>query len=203
MIALRRTLIVSAFGPMGALALALFMLPGCGGGERSHDEAADETYEAPGGHDGGAANEDANEAPRGSGHAEDEDEHGEGEAPYVEPVSYSEGIHEIHERLERIEALIEGDRLDDVHAEAAVIRDVAGSLARLALQEDSGVPREAVKEINLTARNLAARFGPIDEAGDSGNAAETRKLYDEMVELLKTLEAYATGGGYGGGDTDH
>ena len=53
---------------------------------------------------------------------------------------------------------------------------------------DSGVPSDAVREVNLTAKALAAKFGPIDEAGDSGDLAGTRKVYDEMVALFEVLE---------------
>ena len=82
-------------------------------------------------------------------------------------------------------------KLDRVHAEAAVIRDVANDMARLAAKQGSGVPGSAIREINLAAKSLAAAFGPIDEAGDSGDSAGTRKVYDEMVDLFETLEQYA------------
>ena len=62
---------------------------------------------------------------------------------------------------------------------------------QLALKDGSGVPREAVREINLTAKDLAAKFGPIDEAGDSGDLAGTQTVYDEMVALFETLEKHA------------
>ncbi|MFB3139219.1 MAG: heavy metal-binding domain-containing protein [Phycisphaerales bacterium] len=119
-------------------------------------------------------------------HGQHEDE----DAEFAQPTTYADAIHVIHEQLEKIDSLIETRKLDRVHAEAAVIRDVAKTLARLALKSDSGVPREAIREINLTARGLAAKFGPIDEAGDSGDLAGTQKVYDEMVALFATLEKY-------------
>ena len=60
----------------------------------------------------------------------------------------------------------------------------------LALKRDSGVPQGAVREINLTAKDLAAKFGPIDEAGDSGDLAGTEKVYREMVAMFETLEKH-------------
>ncbi len=96
----------------------------------------------------------------------------------------------IHEQLEKIEELIDTRKLDRVHAEAAVIRDVADMLGKLALKENSGVPRGAVREINRTAKDLAAKFGPIDAAGDSGDLAGTEKVYREMIALFETLEKY-------------
>ncbi len=117
-------------------------------------------------------------------------QHEHEEAEIVEPNTYANAIEVIHLQLEKIERLMVTGKLDRVHAEAAVIRDVAGTLARLALDRDSGVQRSAIRKINLTAKDLAAKFGPIDEAGDSGNLAGTRKVYDEMVALFETLEKY-------------
>ena len=77
-----------------------------------------------------------------------------------------------------------------MHAEAEVIRDAANGLAQLALKADSGVPKEAVKEINVTAKALADKFEAIDEAGDSGNLEATKKVYQEMVTLQATLKKY-------------
>ncbi len=118
------------------------------------------------------------------GHHEDE------EAEIVAPDTYAHAIEVIHARLEQIERLMATGQLDRVHAEAAVIRDVAGNLARLALNKDSGIPRAAIRTINLTAKDLAAKFGPIDAAGDSGDLAGTKKVYDEMVALFDTLRPY-------------
>ena len=117
-------------------------------------------------------------------------QHEHTEAEVVEPNTYANALEVIHAQLEKIERLMATRQLDRVHAEAAVIRDVAGTLVRLALNKDSGVLRTAIRTINLTAKDLAAKFGPIDEAGDSGDLAGTRKVYDEMVALFATLEQY-------------
>ncbi|MCH8005604.1 MAG: hypothetical protein IH888_05160 [Planctomycetes bacterium] len=118
-------------------------------------------------------------------------QHEHAEAEVVEPNTYANAIEVIHVQLQKIQRLIATGKLDRVHAEAAVIRDVAWTLARLALDQDSGVPRKAIREINLTAKDLAAKFDPIDEAGDSGNLTGTQKVYDEMVALFETLQRYA------------
>ncbi len=120
-------------------------------------------------------------------HGQHEDEKSE----FVKPKSYADGIKVIDAQLERINTLIGTRELHRVHAEAAIIRDVAKTMARLALEKDSGVPREAIREINLTAKDLAAKFGPIDQAGDSGNLAGTQIVYDEMVALFETLQKHA------------
>ncbi len=126
----------------------------------------------------------------GKGHDDDHEEHGKAQA-FTEPQSYTEAVSVIHHQLEKIEKLIDTRQLGKVHAQAAVIRDVANDLAKLAAKKDSDVPSAAIREINLTAKDLAAKFGPIDEAGDSGNLAGTRKVRDEMVALFETLEKYA------------
>ena len=115
-----------------------------------------------------------------------EQEHGEPKA-FKMPTTYKAALKVIKHRLHEISELMESGKLDKVHAEAAVIRDVAKKLGRLALKKDSGVPRDAIKGINLAAKDLAAKFGPIDEAGDSGNLYETKKVYDEMVTLAEKL----------------
>ena len=123
-------------------------------------------------------------------HNNDHEEHGNTQS-FSQPHSYAEAVKLIHTQLAKIDDLIETRQLDRVHAEAAVIRDVAKTMPQLALQKDSGVPREAIKGINLASKDLAAKFGPIDAAGDSGNRAGTQKVYNEMVALFETLEKLA------------
>ena len=120
----------------------------------------------------------------------DHDEQGSSQS-FSEPHSYADAVKLIHTQLAKIDDLIETKQLDRVHAQAAVVRDVAMMMPKLALKSASGVPKEAIKEINLASKALAAKFGPIDEAGDSGNRAGTQKVYDEMVMLFETLEKFA------------
>lgn len=106
------------------------------------------------------------------------------------PSSYGAAVLAIDGRLKNIEGLIDTKKLDAVHSEAEVIREVAKTVAQLALKADSGVPKEAVKKINLTAKALADQFAPIDEARDSGNLEATKKVYQEMLALQGTLKKY-------------
>lgn len=106
------------------------------------------------------------------------------------PTSYATAVQAIDMRMKNISRLIDAKKLDAVHAEAEVIRDVAKGLAQLALKADSGVPKDAVKEINIAAKALADKFEAIDEAGDSGNLDATKKVYQEMVGLQATLMKY-------------
>ncbi len=106
------------------------------------------------------------------------------------PSSYGIAMLAIDDRLKNIQGLIDTNKLDDIHGEAEMIHDVAKTLAQLALKADSGVPREAVKEINLTAKALADKFKPIDEAGHSGNLEATKKIYQEMLAFQVTLKKH-------------
>ena len=174
-------------------------------GDVSHDDDADhdDAGEADD-HDGDAhddddddANSDAHHDDDDADHDDDDDDDDHAEGGHGEPVefsapqTYAHAVEAIHVQLEKIEKLIATGGLDRVHAEAAVIRDIANGIGQLALKSGSGVPRDAVREINLTAKDLAATFGPIDLAGDSGNLAGTRIVYDQMVALFETLEKHA------------
>jgi len=124
--------------------------------------------------------------------------HGEGgehvhgkPAEFKTPTSYKEAVDEIEHRLHEISELINARKLVEVHSQADVIQKVAKLVGQLALKDDSGVPKEAVKEVNLAGKELAAKFDAIDKAGDSGDMAGTKKVYDEMVSLTATLAKYA------------
>jgi len=122
---------------------------------------------------------------------EKEDQHGGAVVKHQVPTTYAAAVAEIDKRLAAIDGLIKGKKLDDVHREAQVIVDVANTTAALALKADSGVPKEAIKEINKTAKELAGKFGAIDKAGDAGDEAATLKVYGEMVALQATLKKHA------------
>lgn len=211
-----RRYLMTAQAILGVLVLTfgLLLVQGCSkaehadddhadNGDVSHDDDADhdDAGEADD-HDGDAhddddddANDDAHHDDDDADHDDDDDDHAEGghgePVEFTAPQTYAHAVEAIHAQLEKIESLMATGGLDRVHAEAAVIRDIANGIGRLALKAGSGVPREAVREINLTAKDLVATFGPIDQAGDSGNLAGTRIIYDQMVALFETLEKYA------------
>lgn len=107
------------------------------------------------------------------------------------PTTYKGAVDEIRMRLHEIDALIVTKKLADVHAQADVIQKVGNVVGQLALKADSGVPKEAIKEVNKAGRALAAKFDAIDLAGDSGDAVGTRRVHGEMVKLAAVLEKYA------------
>ncbi len=111
-------------------------------------------------------------------------------AKFEPPTNYRQAVEEIEHRLHLIEELMTAKKLAEVHPQAEVIQKVGRMIGQLALQTDSGVPKESVKEVNLAGKDLAAKFDPIDKAADSGDAAGTQKVYDEMVKLTETLSRY-------------
>lgn len=125
------------------------------------------------------------------GHSDEKkgEEHGK-PVVFVMPTTYRGAVEEIEHRLHNISELMQTKKLDKVHAEADVIQKVAKAIGQLALKADSGVPKEAVKDVNIAGKDLAAKFDAIDKAGDSGDAAGTKKVYDEMINLTATFQKY-------------
>ncbi|MEK6676466.1 MAG: heavy metal-binding domain-containing protein [Planctomycetota bacterium] len=124
------------------------------------------------------------------GHGEQGHDHGK-PVEFKMPTTYSDAVSEIEHRLHEISELMSSKQLAKVHAEADVIQKVAKVIGQLALKEGSGVPKEAVKDVNLAGKDLAAKFDAIDKAGDSGDLAGTKKVYEEMVKIAETLAKYA------------
>ena len=124
------------------------------------------------------------------GHGDAKGEHGK-PAVFVMPTTYKGAVEEIQHRLHEIAELIESKQLDKVHGEAEVIQKVGNVIGQLALKDDSGVPKSAIKEINKAGRELAGKFDAIDKAGDSGDLPGTKKVYEEMRKLSATLEKYS------------
>ena len=109
----------------------------------------------------------------------------------IMPTTYKGAMDEIEHRMHEISELIEDKKLDQVHPEAEAIQKVAKVIGRLALKDDSGVPKEAVKEVNVAGKDLAAKFDAIDKAGDAGDLVGTKKVFDEMTSLTAVLAKYA------------
>lgn len=135
-------------------------------------------------------------AQHGHGDEKKGEEHGK-PVQFTMPTTYRLGVREIEHRLHEIAELIEAKKLDKVHAEADVIQKVAKQIGQLALKEGSGVPKEAVKDVNVAGKDLAAKFDAIDKAGDSGDLAGTKKTYEDMVKIAATLQKYSAPTTYG------
>lgn len=128
--------------------------------------------------------------PLGLAQHKEGEEHGK-PAEFKMPTTYKAAAQEIEHRLHEIDELIKAKDLDQVHAQADIIKQVGSAIGQLALKPDSGVPKEAVKDVNVAGKALAAKFDDIDKAGDSGDVAGTQRVYEEMVKLTATLQKYA------------
>ncbi len=130
-------------------------------------------------------------APVAYGQHGHDDEDLEGlEEEFVMPETYREAVEEIEHYLHEISELMESKKLDRVPAQAEGIQKIAKVIGHLARKADSGVPASALPAIETAGEILAAKFHAIDNAADSGNAAGTHKVYQEMVELAETLDKY-------------
>ena len=116
-------------------------------------------------------------------------EHGK-PAEFKMPTTFKNAVIEIRLRMLEIDGLMSTKKLDQVHSSADVIRKVGNVLGQLALQRDSTVPKEAVKEVNKAGRDLAASFDAIDKAADGGDGVATRKVYEGMTRLVEILLKY-------------
>lgn len=117
-------------------------------------------------------------------------QHGHAHEEFVIPTHYRGAMHEIDHRMHEITELISSGELAEVHPQAEVIQQIAKKLGQLALKEDSGIAKDAVKEINVLGKDLASKFDTIDRAADSGNLEGTKVVYKEMTELVAKLRAF-------------
>ena len=105
--------------------------------------------------------------------------------------NYSAAVGQIHHSLEKIKQLVAAGKLKQVHDDADAIVAVSKALPQLALKEGSGVPKEAVKEINLTSKELAKAADAAHTASDNGNLDETKKAHAAMLPLFEKLKKHA------------
>lgn len=107
------------------------------------------------------------------------------------PADYSAAIGQIQHSLESINGLIKSGKLKTVHDDAEVIMAACKALPQLALKEGSGVPKDAVKEVNLTSKDLAKAADAAHDAADKGDAEGTKKAYTAMMPLFEKLKKHA------------
>lgn len=107
------------------------------------------------------------------------------------PETYSAAVKAIEQNSEGIAKAIKDGKLDTLHKYGEEIKMLAQMLPKLASKTDSGVVETDVKEINLTSKALAAKYEPLDEAGDAGKKVESQKVYDEMLPLIATVKKFA------------
>lgn len=107
---------------------------------------------------------------------------------------YSAAIGQIQHSLAKIKKDVDAGKLKQVHDDAEAIMAVCKALPQLALKEDSGVPKEAVKEINLTSKELAKTADAAHDAADKGSLEATKKAHAGMLPLFEKLKKHAKHG---------
>lgn len=106
------------------------------------------------------------------------------------PENYADAVAGIEHHTETIQKAIKDGKLDTLHKHGEEVKMLALMLAKLASKPDSKVAEGDIKEINLTAKKLAATYEPLDEAGDAGKKAESQKVCDEIVALTAVLKKF-------------
>lgn len=119
-----------------------------------------------------------------------EEHGGEKKEEIVIPDNFADAVGVIEKKRDEIAKLIEDGKLEKLHEVGEVIKKVAESLAKLASKEGSGVAKADLKAINLAAKDLASKYGPLDEAGDNGKKEDAKKVLDEMTPLIETLKKF-------------
>lgn len=114
-------------------------------------------------------------------------------ADVVAPKTYSEAVTQIQDHMKSIDTAIKAGKVKDTHEDAEAIITLSKSLGELALADKSGVPKDKVKEVNQTSKDLAEMTDMFHDAADAGKADEAKKHYDGMVKLVKTVSDYVKG----------
>lgn len=117
--------------------------------------------------------------------------------------NYSAAVGQIHHALAKIKQLVESGKLKQVHGDADAIVAVCKALPELALKEGSGVPKEAVKEVNLASKELAKAADAAHSASDKGNLEETKKAHALMLPLFEKIKKHAKAHGKDEHDHEH
>lgn len=142
-------------------------------------------------HDHNHAQEGAPSAQHTEKHEHDNDKaHAQGHHHEANPETYSTGIKQLDHELQEIQELLAAGKIKETHEACEIIAEICEQLPRLAMEKNSGVPKDAIKTINQTQKQLAAKAREGHEAGEAGNIDKLKSIHGEMVVLVKTLNAH-------------
>ncbi len=110
-----------------------------------------------------------------------------GDPVKVSSKGFDDSVAQMESRLKNIDALIASGKLDEVHKEAEVIRDLAKEMPA----QTQGWPADKASGVSDSSGKLAALFEEIDEAADGGKPDETKAATAKMRELVGKLKAFA------------
>ena len=103
------------------------------------------------------------------------------------PKTYAEAVKKIQALMSSIDATIKAGKYKAAHEDAAAIITVSKSLGELALAEGSGVPKDKVKEVNKTAKDLGEAADSFHDAADEEKTAVAKEHYAHMRTLVESL----------------
>lgn len=112
--------------------------------------------------------------------------------PAPAPKSYADAVKNIQDRMKSIDTAIKAGKFKDTHPDAEAIIAVTKLLGELALADGSGVPKDKVKEVNKSAKDLAEMTDMFHDAADAGKADEAKGHYDHMVKLVESISHHVT-----------
>jgi len=118
-------------------------------------------------------------------------DHGHAHAEVKPAESIGEAISRIRQELVEIQKLLAAKSVLAAHEPADVIVELAGSIGRLALKPESGVPRTKVRDANLAGKDLAKIAEQFHLAADKSDAAACERLLPRLIELVAGLNVFA------------
>ncbi len=124
-----------------------------------------------------------------AGFAQDGHSHAHTQAKPAE--SLAEAVSRIRDELDEIRKLLAAKSISAAHEPADVIAQLAGSIGRLALKADSGVPREKVRDANVAGKDLAKVASQMHDAADKNDAAACAALLPRLEQLVAAVGALA------------
>ena len=104
--------------------------------------------------------------------------------------SYADAVKQIQSRMTSLDALVKAGKYDDVHKDSEAIRQLCGSLGDLAAAQNSPVPKDKVKEVTESAKELSAATRSFHGAAHDEDLPQVKEHYAHMGKLIESLAAY-------------
>lgn len=164
-----------------ATAVALPLNLGC-----SKQQTAQQNAPAHADHDGHSADEHASGDHHDGGHHAGHDHAAKAltEEDVKTPDSFAAGVTRLKELHQKINDLIEQNKLADVHRTAEEMAIVARKMKPLAARD---IAEDKRTDAGRLCNDIAGYFSPIDEAADAGKKDETMKIHMQMADTIDKL----------------
>lgn len=114
------------------------------------------------------------------------DDHGE------QPMTYAAAVSQIEHELQEIVELLDTGKVEEAHEACDIIVRICEQLPKLAMDSESGVPREAIKSINQLQKSLADQANKAHAASEGEDADQLKILYAGMAKDFMELCSYVS-----------